>query len=569
MAAEAFLEKVAASPVQTELAKRSRVESVVVASAIGGSAVKDVLASKVPDGDRPIDKLLHTLLAEEQKRGFDAAESGGGPLGKTIAGQDKGLRQDPRYAAARDDLAARSLGFDAGSGKAVEVGREWEARRELDGRFAEPVGDVGGTKIYPPDLLRENREQLASVADLSTGGGDAREARHQRDWELAPASEPAERRPDPVPAEQPAVSPAPAESPVVPAPDPVSAEQPAPPVDGTQPPAGPDPSPEASEWRELDHGTRVHVTAKVADDVVLGRGVTIGPAVELEPGVVVGDGAEIAGDGGEPNPVLVQIGAHLGPGAHLEAGVTVGEGARLGEGCVVRDGAHVGHEVQLGPWAEVRSGAELGDRTRVGEGCTVGADVVVGRDVRLDEGTVVGKKSTVGDRAHLAGYGAAGHGVRTGDGASIGADAQIGSDCLFLGAAVVGDGAHVGSRVALHSAAQVEPGAFVYDESVVRFRGTVTADQFLPSGTVQKRDGTRSSLEEAGINLQEGGPPRLDFPKAVGRVARVVSSHATMVFTRLRRSSRRLTIPLLLFAVRSSLAWSSLRVARDPRRSPR
>ena len=87
VAAEAFLEKVAASPVQTEVAKRAGLESVVVASAIGASAVNDVLASKVPKGDRPIDKLVHTLQAAEQKRGFDAAESGGGPLGKTIAGR--------------------------------------------------------------------------------------------------------------------------------------------------------------------------------------------------------------------------------------------------------------------------------------------------------------------------------------------------------------------------------------------------------------------------------------------------------------------------------------------------
>ena len=189
VAAEAFLEKVAASSVQTEIAKRAGLESVVVASAIGPSAVQDVLASKVPEGERPIDKLVHVLQAEEQKRGFDAAESGGGPLGKTIAGQEKGLRQDPAYRAARDDLAARSLGFEPDSGKAVDVGRAWETRRELDGRFAEPVGDVGGHKIYPPDLLKDNRAQLAGVAELSAAGEAERTRRDERDWELEPTPE--------------------------------------------------------------------------------------------------------------------------------------------------------------------------------------------------------------------------------------------------------------------------------------------------------------------------------------------------------------------------------------------
>ena len=138
--------------------------------------------------------------------------------------------------------------------------------------------------------------------------------------------------------------------------------------------------------------------------------------------------------------------------------------------------------------------------------------------MHLAEGTVFGAKSTVGDRALISGYGAAGLGVNTGERASIGEEAVIGPDCRFLYKVTIGAGATVGSRVALPSDARVEPGAVVNDESLVMFRATVRKDGPLPAGHVQNRDGTVGAMSDAverGVDLEKGGPPRVDFARAV------------------------------------------------------
>ena len=101
----------------------------------------------------------------------------------------------------------------------------------------------------------------------------------------------------------------------------------------------------------------------------------------------------------------------------------------------------------------------------------------------------------------------------------------------------IGAGATVGSRVALHSDARVEPGAVVNDESLVMFRATVRKDGPLPAGHVQNRDGTVGAMSDAverGVDLEKGGPPRVDFARAV-KVIVVTSSLATGILVRPRQ----------------------------------
>lgn len=109
------------------------------------------------------------------------------------------------------------------------------------------------------------------------------------------------------------------------------------------------------------------------------------PAREVEPGIWVGEGAEISTAARLRPPVLIGDGCHVGPGAEI------GPYAVLGPGCIVRDKASIKHSV-------------LWNNVYVGEGATLrgvvlASRVQVLRQAVLYEGAVVGSDSLVKEHA--------------------------------------------------------------------------------------------------------------------------------------------------------------------------
>ncbi|WP_027717830.1 sugar phosphate nucleotidyltransferase [Desulfovirgula thermocuniculi] len=122
-------------------------------------------------------------------------------------------------------------------------------------------------------------------------------------------------------------------------------------------------------------------------DVLEGK-VRIGlPAREVEPGIWVGEGADISAAARLRPPVLIGDGCCIGPGAE------VGPYAVLGPGCIVRDKASIKRSV-------------LWNNVYVGEGATLRGAVLASRvqvlrQAALYEGAVVGSDSLVKEHATI------------------------------------------------------------------------------------------------------------------------------------------------------------------------
>ena len=141
-ATAALLEKVAASPAKTAVAKRAGLESVVVASCLGASAVGDALAGRAiqPGSARPLARLAADLQERETAGDLVQGSLTPGQLSPAAkrAHYPKGtLPADADYVHSRNRLAASALGFSEGSAKVVDVERAWNDRGQVNRQWGE------------------------------------------------------------------------------------------------------------------------------------------------------------------------------------------------------------------------------------------------------------------------------------------------------------------------------------------------------------------------------------------------------------------------------------------------
>lgn len=193
----------------------------------------------------------------------------------------------------------------------------------------------------------------------------------------------------------------------------------------------------------------VHPTAVLGADVVLGRGVSIGPYVVVGDRVRIGDGTTI-----HPHCV-VYADAEVGAGCLLHSGAVVREGVRLGNGVILQNGAVIGADgfgfaprgdgtwhkipqagrVTLGDDVEVQAlscvdratvgvttvgrGTKIDNLVQVGHGCRIGEDTLLCGQVGLAGSTKVGNRVTLAGQAGTAGH------LTIGDGATVAAQSGV------------------------------------------------------------------------------------------------------------------------------------------------
>lgn len=131
---------------------------------------------------------------------------------------------------------------------------------------------------------------------------------------------------------------------------------------------------------------------RIADDVVLGEGVTIYDFVNLY-GCEIGDGTQIG------TFVEVQKGARIGARCKISTHTFICEGVTIGEG------VFVGHNVTFVNDAYPRAVNESGERkseedwtlqeTVVEDGASIGSGAVILGDVIVGRGAIVGAGSVV------------------------------------------------------------------------------------------------------------------------------------------------------------------------------
>jgi acetyltransferase-like isoleucine patch superfamily enzyme len=132
------------------------------------------------------------------------------------------------------------------------------------------------------------------------------------------------------------------------------------------------------------------------------------------PGLVLGDGAELAGDVLVGANVTIHEGTVLGPGCRVSdnavlgkqpvlsarstakrgalAPLVVGAGTRIAAGAVVSAGTTIGADCVVGDLATVR------------ERCTIGDGVVIGRGVCIENDTAIGAHTKIQTNAYITAY---------------------------------------------------------------------------------------------------------------------------------------------------------------------
>ena len=154
-----------------------------------------------------------------------------------------------------------------------------------------------------------------------------------------------------------------------------------------------------------------------------------------------------------PETVHFSFDTEIGGGTTIEPYVVFGPGAKIAGGARIRsfshiEGATVAAGAEVGPYARLRPGADLGEGVKVGNFVEV-------KNVRMDAGAKANHLSYLGD------------GV-------VGAKANIGAGTIFCNydgfekhRTEVGDNAFVGSNTSLVAPVRIGNGAFIGSGSVI------------------------------------------------------------------------------------------------------
>lgn len=167
------------------------------------------------------------------------------------------------------------------------------------------------------------------------------------------------------------------------------------------------PTAQVSNSARLGRGVLVLAYSAIGDDVELGDDVSIGSGVVIEPGVTIGEGAQI------DHGVVIRERTSVGPGARLGAGVVLGQRPSRGKNSTLRISEEItplvlGEECQVGAGAVIYAGAMLGpgcyvaDAAQVRENVRLGCRVSVGRAATVENDCVVGDDTKIQTGAYIA-----------------------------------------------------------------------------------------------------------------------------------------------------------------------
>ena len=230
----------------------------------------------------------------------------------------------------------------------------------------------------------------------------------------------------------------------------------------------------------------IHPSAVVADDAVLGMGVSIGPLATVAAGAVLGE------------EVVIGAGAYIGEGVvigdrcKIYPKVVICYGVTMGSDCGVNSQTVIGSDgfgFAPGPdgWEKIcqLGGVVIGDRVDIGAGCTIDRGAL--------DNTVIADGVIIDNQVHIA------HNVRIGKNTAIAGcvgiagSSTIGANCSFAGQVGVSghiticDGAHFTGQARITKSV-TEPGTYSSGTPLALSREWArNASRFLQLDKIQKR----------------------------------------------------------------------------------
>ena len=202
----------------------------------------------------------------------------------------------------------------------------------------------------------------------------------------------------------------------------------------------------------------VHEAAVVADDVVLGLNISIGPCAVVEAGVKIG------------HDTIIDAGCHIGHETEightcrLYPHVSVRERTRIGHHVIIHNGAVIGSDgfgyTHAGDgWEKIPQigSVRIGDHAEIGANVTIDrarfGTTVIGNGVKIDNLVQIAHNVVVGDHTAIAAQAGISGSTR------LGRNVQVAGQVGFAGHLTVGDGAVIGGGAGVTK--DVAPATFV------------------------------------------------------------------------------------------------------------
>ena len=133
--------------------------------------------------------------------------------------------------------------------------------------------------------------------------------------------------------------------------------------------------------------TYIHPTSLIADNVLIGENVYIGPYC------VIGFPAEWKGREHESKGVVI------GDNVRLTGLITIDSGVErtteIRAGAYLMKHSHVGHDAVIGENTIISCGAKIGGHTFVGSDCNIGLNAVIHQRQTIANGCMIGMGSVV------------------------------------------------------------------------------------------------------------------------------------------------------------------------------
>lgn len=195
---------------------------------------------------------------------------------------------------------------------------------------------------------------------------------------------------------------------------------------------------------------QIHPRSTIAEDVILGKNVSIGANVVIEKGVIIGDDVCIF-----PNTVIYPD-VKIGDRSIIHANCTVEERSQIGKDCVIHSGAVIGGEgfgfvpIPEGWYKMPQSGyVILEDGVEIGCNSTVDRPAVgitrIGKNTKLDNLVHVGHNGDIGENCALAAQVGLAGGVKLGNGVILAGQVGVANQVN------IGDHAIASAQTGIHN----------------------------------------------------------------------------------------------------------------------
>jgi acetyltransferase-like isoleucine patch superfamily enzyme len=139
----------------------------------------------------------------------------------------------------------------------------------------------------------------------------------------------------------------------------------------------------------------------IHEDVVLGKGISIGNHVTIYPGIIIGDDVTILDNSVIGRPPLPSKSSTTKVNPMLEP-LRIGKGTIVGACTVLYKGSTIGCDVMIGDQAFIRESCEIRDHVVVSRGVSVENQVKIGAHTKIQTDAYITAYTTLEERVFIA-----------------------------------------------------------------------------------------------------------------------------------------------------------------------